>query len=125
MRNHSFKFMDEKLNRRLIHLLTKSTIQFSVDAHGLIRYSDWDAEAVENQLIKSIRDRAFRKPWQILCCPEQWVARYRAYMDTHRVPFIVEQSDGELCFVLPRNYRPHSWKLEADPAREERRVATG
>jgi hypothetical protein len=107
---HSFKFLDNKLNQQLIGLLKKSKIGHSVDKIGVIHYSVNDQEAVDD-LICSVRNKVF-EPWQILTFPNDWTKRYLEYMDRRGIPFREELSDGELWLLLPRNYRPHSWKLE-------------
>jgi hypothetical protein len=107
----SFKFSDESLNRRLISLLTKGKIKHSIDKDGAIHYAANVENAVENDLIGSIRDEVF-PAWQILTCPSDWAATYREYMVDHDIPFREELSNGELWFLLPQNFRPHRWKLE-------------
>jgi len=111
----SFKFAEDDLNRRLMALLKKQGIRYSVDQHGLIHYSPDDEASVENDVIGSIRDRVF-SPWQVLHCPKDWVEPYKQYMMQHGIPFKEELNDGQLSFLLPRKYRPHQWKLEAESA---------
>jgi hypothetical protein len=107
---HSFRFLDEKLNRELVDLLNKSGIVHSIDEDGVVQYSAGDGVAVENNLICSVRDKVFPS-WQVLTCPSDWVARYRDYMSRHSIPFREELSDGALWFLIPCKHRPHSWKL--------------
>src|SRR5436190_17369824 len=114
---YSFRFLDERLNRLLIVLLEKQGIRHSVSKDGVILYSPGDAEIVENELIKSIRDQVF-SPWQIISCPKNWTRRYRRYMTIHEVPFVEELIDNQLCFLIPRTYRPHSWKLGETASRK-------
>jgi hypothetical protein len=115
---NSFKFVDERLNRRLLTLLRKSEVKHSIDKQGVIHYSATVADAVENDLICSIRDEAFPQ-WQVLTCPPDWIGSYREYMSGHGILFYEELSDGELWFLLPRRFRPHQWKLEC-PANADR-----
>ena len=106
----SFRFVDDRLNQRLVSLLKKSKVDHSIDKNGVIHYSARVQEAVEN-LICSVRNRVFR-PWQVLTFPTDWTRRYLEYISHRRIPFREELSNGELWLLLPRKYRPHSWKLE-------------
>ena len=45
---YSFRFVDERLNRRLIGLLQKHKVRHSLGKDGAIRYSSMDTEVVEN-----------------------------------------------------------------------------
>ncbi len=108
---YSFKFMDDDLNQRLIALLKKAKIKHAVDDDGVIHYSTADEETVGNELLCSIRTGVF-PAWQLLSCPADWTQRYKRYMIQHVVPFREERFNNELCFLLPRKYRPHSWELE-------------
>ena len=107
----SFKFVDESLNRRLIDLLKKSGVEHCIDKAGVIHYSPNHEELIENELIGSIRARVFPS-WQVLTCPRGWTNRYKRYMVQHNIPFKEELAVGRLWFLIPRKYRPHSWKLE-------------
>ena len=109
------RFADDAHNRELTALLKTHGIEHSVDRQGSIRYSSDDEEVVENELVRSIRDRIF-SPWQVLSCPDDWGERYKHYMSLHGIPFREEWIDGQACFLLPRKYRPQRWKLEAEPA---------
>ena len=115
---NSFKFVDERLNGRLIALLSKSKVKHRVDKQGVIHYPANAADVVENDLICSIRDEAFPR-WQVLTCPPDWIGSYREYMSRHGIVFYEELSDGKLWFLLPRRFRPHQWKLEF-PAQADR-----
>jgi hypothetical protein len=117
-KSHSFQFLDGDLNRELVGLLTKAGIKHTIDHDGVVYYSPDDEEVVENDLIGSVRDKVFPS-WQILTCPEDWAARYKEYMSRHGIPFREERSDGELWFLIPRNHRPHAWKLDG-PTKKER-----
>ena len=108
---YSFKFVDDVFNRRLIELLTRNRLEHFVGKDGFIRYSPQDVERMENELIRSVRDGVFPS-WQIISCPKDWAERYKAYMIQHKVPFAEELIDTQLCFLIPRAYRPHSWRLE-------------
>jgi hypothetical protein len=125
MSRYSFQFVDGRLNRQLIQLLEQSRVTFSLGEDGAVQYSPKDEEFVENELIRTIRDQQFPKSWQIISCPRDWADRYRQYMQTHRVPFVEERIDGIPGFVLPRRYRPHSWKLEQDRPSRQRQTAAG
>ncbi len=107
----TFKFLDKDLNQELVGLLEKAKIGHSIDTDGTIRYSADDDEAVENDLICTIRDRIIPS-WQVLTCPRDWTGRYRDYMSRRGIPFQEELSNGELWFLIPRKVRPHSWKLD-------------
>ena len=112
--SHSFKFLDDDLNRELLGLLKKARIGHFVDKDGVIHYSADDVQVVENDLIGSIRDRVFPS-WQLQTCPSDWVACYRDYMSRHDIPFREELSNGQVWFLIPRKYRPHAWKLDGPP----------
>lgn len=114
----SFRFMDEDLNHRLADLFRRSGVRHRVDRTGVIHYSIDDEAIVENELICSIRDDIFSS-WQVLSCPKDWATRYRRYMWRHEIPFTEERIDGEVSFLLPRSFRPQSWKLEARRSRKD------
>jgi hypothetical protein len=118
---HSFRFLNNELNDRLIQLFKRAEIQHRVDRAGLIRYSTADEEVVENDLIRSVRDSVFPS-WQVLTCPSEWTTRYRDYLRRNDIPFQEELVDGELWFLIPRKYRPGAWKLE-DPSQKRQRSA--
>ena len=115
-RTLSFKFMNDKLNLRLIGLLKKANIDYTVGRDGVIRYSTCDEPVVGNELIRTIRNEVF-SAWQVLSCPKDWIERYKRYMMRKHVAFSEELINNQLCFLLPLKYRPHSWKLDegADP----------
>ena len=119
MRN-TFKFLDDELNQQLIILLRKAKISHAVGKNGVIYYFPDDEEVIEDDFICLIRDRAFPS-WQVLTCPPEWSASYKKYTTCHAIPFQEELSNGELWFLLPRNYRPHRWKLDS-PTIAERMV---
>jgi hypothetical protein len=110
-KKYSFKFLDKELNRELVRLFKKCKIDHSIGTDGTVHYSPDNEEVVGNNLICSIRDKVFSS-WQVLTCPPDWTARYQEYMGCHGIPFREELSNGELWFLLPRQYRPHSWKLD-------------
>ncbi len=109
--DYSFKFVDDTLNRQLVALLRRSGARFRVDSKGTIRYSKNDVEFIENDVISRVRTSVF-PTWQIISCPSNWAPRYKEYMLQRNVPFVEELIDNQLCFLIPRIYRPHSWKLE-------------
>jgi hypothetical protein len=121
-KNNSFRFLDDELNQQLLALLKKGKIKHDVGKDGIIHFLPEDEEVVENDYICSIRDKIFPS-WQVLTCPRDWVGRYKKYMRHRRIPFREELSKGELWFLLPRRYRPHSWKL--DEPMKAQHVATG
>jgi hypothetical protein len=106
----SFRFVDDDLQRQFRALLKTSGIDHTVEKDGAVVYKRDDEEIVENELISSIRNRIFGA-WQILSCPKDWTNRYRAYMKENDIPYAEEITDQEICFLIPRRYRPHSWKL--------------
>ena len=114
----SFKFVDDELNRKLIRLLTKARAKFRLDRDGVVHYSPNDEDLIGNGVICAVRDQFFRT-WQIVTCPPEWIGSYKDYMEEHDVPFTEELSDGERWFLVPGNYRPHSWKLK-EPASRQR-----
>lgn len=109
--NYSVRFADDCLNRRLIALLEESHVAHTVAEDGTIHYSASDEQVVGNELIQGIRRGEFAS-WQILCCPSDWVERYKTYMVERQIPFQEEIMDGEVQFLISRRYRPHSWQLE-------------
>src|SRR5438445_7659988 len=106
MTTYSFRFVDDSLNRRLIALMKKRGVRHLVGKDGIIRYKADDEELVENKLLEPIRESVFQ-PWQIISCPKDWAERYKSYMVHHRVPFVEELINSQLCFLIPRKYRPH------------------
>ena len=108
--SYSFRFADKDLNQRLVALLKRERVEHFVDAEGAVHYAKADEETVGNELIRTLRNRIFPS-WQVLSCPRSWADRYKAYMDAHGVPFCEEWINHQLCFLIPRKYRPHSWKL--------------
>ncbi len=107
----SFRFLDKRLNRKLIGLLRRAQIKHSVDEDGLIHYFERDIETVENDLICSLRTKVF-PTWSLQTCPADWVESYRRYMGKRGIPFKEELSDGELWFLIPGRFRPLRWKLD-------------
>src|SRR5262245_11667206 len=105
----SFKFLDDRLQRRLLSLLEAKRVAYRIDKRGVIYYSPAAEELVDNKIINSIRNRVF-PIWQLLSCPKEWEERYREYMVKRAIPFREELINGQLCFLLPRTYRPHRWK---------------
>ena len=111
-RMHSFKFSDENLNNRLITLLKEEAQdRHTVDEDGLVHYSHDEEDLIGNDLICSVRDGVFPS-WQVISFPEDWTESYWQYMAAHNIPFRGEIRDGRLRFLIPGNYRPHSWKLK-------------
>src|SRR5438876_277242 len=111
VKSNSFKFLDDDLHQQLRALLKKGQIKHDVGKDGMIYYSPADEEVVGNDFICSIRDKFFSS-WQLQTCPSNWIVSYKKYMSHHGIPFQEELSNGELCFLLPRKYRPHRWKLD-------------
>src|SRR5690242_16234020 len=107
---HSFKFVDEDLNRRFLARVKKTRINHRVDKRGVVHYSPGDDELVESSLLEPIRNEVF-SAWQVLSCPADWTERYRQYMARRAIPFEEELANDQVCFLLPREYRPHAWKL--------------
>jgi hypothetical protein len=107
---HSFRFVDDGLNQRLIALMKKAQVSHVVDKAGVLHYSPDDEEVVENDLICSIRDQVFSS-WQIVTCPNDWIGQYKRYMSKHRIPYSEELSNDQVWFLIPRKYRPHAWRL--------------
>jgi hypothetical protein len=112
----SFRFLDDKINDRFIRLLESNGVAHSVDRRGIVHYRSENEDVVENEVLAKVRDRVFSR-WQVLSCPHETVAGYREYMSHHEIPFVEELIDGEVGFLLPRKYRPHSWKIALAEAR--------
>ena len=107
---HSFRFANAALNNELLVRLRMAKVRHSRASDGSIRYWAGDEERFENDVLGPIRDRIFPS-WQLVFCPADWAARYKAYMTRHKVPFEEQWTDDQPCFVIPRQYRPHNWKL--------------
>ena len=105
----SFRFLNGSMNAQLRHLLLENKIDHSVSDNGLIFYRLQDEEFIENELISSIRNKLFPL-WQILFCPEEDRDGLLGYMKARNIRYEVEIMDGKLTFLLPAQYRPHSWK---------------
>src|SRR5438132_14360635 len=116
-KSNAFKFLDADLNQRLLNLLRKGKIKHEVGKDGIIYYSSDAEDIIENSFICPVRDQVFPS-WQVLTCPRDWAERYKEYMSRHRIPFHEEFSNGEVWFLLPRNYRPGRWKRN-DPMKPE------
>ena len=107
---HSFRFANPTLNSKLLAQLRTANVKHSVESDGSIHYSADDEERVENEFLGHIRDRVFSS-WQLVFCPPDWAARYQTYMGLHKIPFEEQWIDDQPCFLIPRQYRPHTWKL--------------
>ncbi len=105
----AFRFQDEHLNDQLANLLREKHIRFTTDKNGNIVYNSDFEEIVENNVINLIRSKIF-STWKLLSAPDDWLERYRKYMDIHKIPYAVEFSDDELNFLIPGDYNPHRWR---------------
>jgi hypothetical protein len=109
---HTFRFVDDELNKQLISLLEKeASRKFSIDKKGAIKYSHDYEDLIGNSLICRIRSKVF-KVWKIISFPANWKESYKKYMFKNKVPFREEIRDAHLRFLIPFNFRPHTWKLE-------------
>ena|ERR1700676_3466748 len=116
---HSFRFVNDHLNHRLIQLLKKRAPgKFIIDADGVVHYLHDHEDLIGNDLISAVRAGEFSS-WQVLSCPKRWVDSYRCYMTEHKVPFREELRDDTLRFLIPRSFRPHNWKLQEPPGRQD------
>lgn len=113
-----FRFLDDRLNKMLIARLSESGIRHSVQKDGTIKYSAEHDSVVENEFISSVRNEAFPS-WQVLTCPPEWICSYKRYMLDGSIPYFEELSNGELWFLIPRKFRPQTWKLRV-PTEAER-----
>ena len=118
----SFRFVDDELNNRLLRLVEKADVVHRVDRNGVIHYRAQDAEVMENDLICAVREQACRS-WQVLSCPSEWTARYKLYMSVHGISYHEELIDDQISFLLPRKYRPNTWKLDERKTRQKARLA--
>jgi len=109
---HSFQFLDELMQGELIAELRKRNIAYRATRSGEVLFSAENFEVVENEILCAIRDRKF-PAWQIFTCPAEDAEKYRMVMQRDGVPYHEEMSDGALWFLLPRKYRPHSWKIDS------------
>lgn len=105
-----FKFIDNSANKVFLRLLKQSGLKHRVDKDGMAQYSATIEKEVENEVIGQVRSRIFDS-WQVLSCPADWVSRYRNYMKRHDIAYVEEMLDDEIDFLIPKSYRPHTWKL--------------
>lgn len=106
--DRSFRFADPDLQAAFVRLLRTSGLPYYADRTKTAFYSSADVLVVENELIQQVRDSAL-KSWSVLHCPADWVDRYRAYMTKRRIRFYEQVEDGEISFLIPGNYNPHTW----------------
>jgi len=103
--------VDDVLNRKLLALLSsKAKGKFTVDASRVVHYSHNDEDLIGNDIICAVRAAAFPS-WQLVMFPADWAGSYTDYMVKHDIPFREEVRDGQLRLLIPRRFRPHSWKL--------------
>lgn len=115
--SQSFKFLDSQLNRRLLDILKKRRDAFVVDAGGAVRMSPENEIVLHNEILPDLRAEKFAS-WQLITCPEDWIESYKEYMATNAVPFTEEIENGDLWFMIPGSYKPHSWKIK-EPTRDQ------
>src|SRR5439155_3457648 len=101
-RKHSFRFVDDGLNRKLLALLSrKAKGKFTVDASRVVHYSHDDEDLIGNDIICAVRGEAFPS-WQLVMFPPDWAESYTDYMIKHDIPFREELRDGQLRLLIPR-----------------------
>ncbi len=110
----TFRFANPELNAELASRLRTAQLRHSVTPDGTTSYAAADEERVENGILQEMRNQVFAR-WQLVFCPPDWADRYRQYMAIHRVPSEEQWADGQPCFLIPRQYRPHTWKLPEPP----------
>jgi hypothetical protein len=116
-KTHTFRFVDDVLNQKLIALLKKEAPgKFSIDKKGAVKYSHAEEDLIGNELICKIRTTVFES-WQIISFPAHWKNSYKRYMSENKVPFCEEIRDANVRFLIPRQFRPHAWKL-VEPSNE-------
>ena len=108
----SFRFLDDKLNLKLIFLLEDSPIRHEVDKKGFIHYSKADEKRFEDML-SILRGKVFSS-WQTLFCPPETIEQYRRTMERLGVAFKEEWKNGTISFLIPGDRRPHSWRLAGE-----------
>ncbi|MBV9123538.1 MAG: hypothetical protein JO112_09285 [Planctomycetes bacterium] len=81
-----------------------------------MRYSLADVEAIENEMICSLRDQLFAE-WRIFTLegddvhrPEE-TERFRRYMLDHAIPHYEEWHDGFVWFLIPEQYDSYDWEI--------------
>src|SRR6266478_354633 len=92
---YSFRFVDNKLNDKLISLIAKSGIKHRIDKEGIIHYSPDDEEVIGNEILPAVRNKLFSS-WQIISCPRDWAERYKRYMIRRDVSFVEELIANQL-----------------------------
>ncbi len=107
-RNNSIKFLDISLQRRLISALRRHGIAHRLGKGGVVYYPRTAEREVSDRVLSAIRTSVFPQ-WQLLTCPNDWIERYRAYMEAHNIPYREEIEGRRFWFLLPRKYRPHRW----------------
>ena len=112
---YSFRFVDDELNQKLIARATTSGIPHQVGPDGTLRYAAENDDAIEERVIRPVREEVFPR-WQMLSCPPAWAGRYRQYMKHNRLPFQEERIDDQTSFLIPRDLDPHRWNLEPTTA---------
>jgi hypothetical protein len=123
-RHSSFKFLDPDVNGTFIRLLKKARIDHRVEDSGLVHYASDEHDQVDNDVISAVRNSVFPS-WQLVFCPPEWTECYRSYMVRHRVPFVEELSNDEVCFLIPRRHRPHAWKMDGPKSISKKRRVAG
>jgi hypothetical protein len=117
---HSFRFMKPSLTDALAARLEKAKLNFKKDREGALWYAAEDEERLENDFLVPMRDRMFSSSWQLVTCPPAWAERYRQYMIAKGIRFEEELFDDRVAFCIPREYRPHTWRLAPGaPARQK------
>jgi hypothetical protein len=107
----SFRFSDDQLQKRLVTLLEREgSIPYRLGKDDTLFFSEQDEERMENEFINRIRDSVFAD-WKLLFSPNDYISVYRAYMSSHNVPFKEELFHDKVTFLMPRTYRPSSWRI--------------
>src|SRR4051812_4689915 len=108
---HSFRFVDDRLNDKLIAELDKCAQgKFEIMPDKTISYQD--ADLFENTILPQFRSSIFAtQTFQIISFPLNWYKSYTRYMSQHDIIFYEEVSDGEINFVVSGTEFPFLWDL--------------
>lgn len=106
-----FKFLNEKLQKKLISLLRKKAKnKFKILPSLYIEYDEKDVDLIENQLICSVRVSVFPN-WQIVTASNNSFA-FQMELQKRKVSFELEIKNFDIRFLINKKYKPHAWKID-------------
>ena len=102
------RFLDKRFQSQFLELLSSAGVKFTVGKSGAANYDGRNYLAVEECAVELYR-RMF-KPFRTLACPDDWVHRYKGYMDRRHIPYYVVEEEHGTHFVIPKRFLPQQWK---------------